>query len=245
MVVILALLIRAWRALRFVNKPMVEKIVFAFFFTQTSLSALIASFSFYKFSEREKLIVLVGVLFSFSCLFNVAQYMALESGQIPLMNFIGSLFEVIFLVIAGFIYDRATQQRLRSIIVVVTLLFLLGWLVNVIFFQTDSITSITKLASSLILLFYCISFYYRLMVDLPAVHLHHLPMFWINSALLLYSAGTVFLWAFVEYVIKVYYDTFVYYWVFNLALFVLQQIVIMVAVFYDLRKLTTPTLEIK
>jgi hypothetical protein len=187
----------------------------------------------------------VGVLFSLSCLFNVGQYIALQTGQNSLINHIGSLFEVVFLVMAGFIYDQATQHKLRSIIVVVTVLFLLGWFVNLLVFQTDAITSASKLASSLIILFYCVSFFYRLMVELPAIHLHRLPMFWINSALLLYSAGTVFLWAFIEYVIKVYYDTFVYYWVFNLALFVLQQIIIMVAVFYDLRKFSAPKLDVR
>jgi hypothetical protein len=145
---------------------------------------------------------------------------------------------------AGIIYDCATNKDLRRTVIIFTVLFLVGSIINLLFFQKQ-IASITKLASNLMLIVYCVAYFFRLMRDLPAIHVHRLPMFWINSAVLLYSAGTVFLFAFIEYVINVYLNKVAAFWLVNLSLFILQQLIIMIAVVYDLKNLNRIKLDLK
>lgn len=189
--------------------------------------------------------VLVGILFSLSCALNLAQLTAYKLNQNKLMNLIGSQYEIVFLVIAGLIYDYATQKKIRKLVIWFTTSFFLLWILNLIFLQKDAVTSFSKLACDIIVLVYCISFFYRLMVDLPAIHLHRLTIFWVTSGFLLYSAGTVFLFAFTEYVIKVYYEDFVNFWILHLTLFILQQIIILIAAVYDIKNLSKSRVEIR
>jgi hypothetical protein len=211
---------------------------------QTILSALIAIFSFYKYRQRDRLMILVGLLFSFSFAFNVFQFLALKFGANITMNIIGDVYEIIFFILAGVIYDCATNQQLRRTIMIFSGLFLIGSIMNLLFGQKD-LASITKLASNLMLLVYCVAYFFKLMRDLPAIHVHRLPMFWINSAFLLYSAGTVFLFAFIEYVINAYADKVASFWLVNLSLFIMQQLIIVFAVAYDLKNLNRIKLDMK
>ncbi|HEY0743627.1 MAG TPA: hypothetical protein VGD40_19305 [Chryseosolibacter sp.] len=213
------------------------EVIFTFFYVQTFLSALIAGFAFYNYRRRDRLMVLVGLLFTFSFLLNVAQLVAYKFGQNVLMNRIGGLYDCVFLVMAGIMFDHATQKKFRTPIAIVTGFFLLLWVFNMLILQKTAVTSITKLACDIIVVVYCVSFFYRLMVELPAVHLHRLTMFWVASGFLLYAAGTIFLFAFTEYVINQLADKFALLWTLNLTLFILQQLFIVVAVINDVKKL--------
>lgn len=188
--------------------------------------------------------ILIGLLFAFSALFNLMQFSALVFGTNLVMNAIGSAYEIVFFVIASLIYNSATNNRFRRAILLLATVFVVGGIVNLIFSPTG-LASVTKLASNLIVIVYCIVYFFQLMRDLPTIHVHRLRMFWINSAFLLYSAGTVFLFAFIQYVIDVHTEKVGILWVTNLSLFIIHQLIIMVAVVYDLRRLDAVNVNLK
>ena len=75
------------------------------------------------------------------------------------------------------------------------------------------------------------------MVELPAQHIHHLPMFWINSAFLFYHAGTFFLFAFTAYIIVVLKNDLLVYWTFHNLLSIIEHMIILIGLYYDLKSL--------
>jgi hypothetical protein len=109
-------------------------------------------------------------------------------------------------------------------------------LFNLVYLQPLTITSYNKLASSIIVLCYAVMFFYALMKDLPEHQLYQLPMFWFNSALLVYHAGTIFLFAFTSYLIEVLSDNLVYYMIFHNLLLVVHHLIFAVGFGYDLKR---------
>jgi hypothetical protein len=223
---------------------MTAEVVIGAAIIQTILSVLIAIFSWYRYRQRDRLMILVGLLFAFSAFFNTLQFTALFIRKNYIMNAIGSVYEIIFFLIASLIYDHVTHRRYRLFILLIASFLALGGMAN-IFFSSIGLASATKLASHLVVVTYCIVYFFQLMRDLPTIHLHRLPMFWINSAFLLYCAGTIFVTAFIEYAIKVHVEKMPIIWLANLSLFILHQVIIMVAVVYDFTRQKSPDLHFK
>ena len=134
------------------------------------------------------------------------------------------------------IYNHATAGKFYKLFSGITVIYLIFGISNFLFFQKTGIASYTKLFSSLIIIFYAIIYFYRLMVELPAVHLHHLPMFWFNSGFLLYYAGSVFLFAFMSYLVHVLNDDLLIYGSFHNVLNIIQEFIIIIGVAFDLRQ---------
>jgi hypothetical protein len=211
--------------------------LFTLFYIQTFLSGTIALLCFYKSSQRSFDSRLIGMLFVLSCAFNLLQLTIFKlSLPFEISNVVGSIYDILFLVMAGVLYDRATKSKYRTLLILLTVLFVVGAVSNLIFIQKTNIASWNKFFISLIVMAYCIVYFYRLMVDLPAVHLQRLPMFWVNSAFLIYTAGTVFAFAFTTYVIDHFLNGYSYLWGVNLALFILQQLLIIVGIGYEIQR---------
>jgi hypothetical protein len=220
--------------------------VFLTFYLQTFLSALIAVTSLYRYSERSIVIKLVGVLFALSFICNLISYsLFFFDYRADLINVPGSVFDSSTIIIATIIYNHLTKSRYKATFLTITLLFLSLALFNLFFFQKVTIASYNLLAGSFIMMVYSIFYFHRLMVEMPTVHLQRLPMFWFNSAFLIYHAGGIFLFAFTEYLITTMNDSFVQFATFRNALFFAQQLIILVGIVYDFKSSNiTPKPEI-
>jgi hypothetical protein len=214
---------------------MSEKTYFFIFYLQTFLSALITVVSFYNFSQRTTLIKLIGVLFAASFICNLAGYLLLVIRAGELVNIPGSLYDCIVVIIGCSIYNHVTKSKYKNVFLSVVVIFLLIALTNLVFLQQLSNASYNKFIGSFILIGFSIYYFFRLMVELPAIHVQRLPMFWINSAFLLYHAGAVVLFAFTDYLINVLKDDLYTYWAFHNILAVVQQVIILIALSYDLK----------
>lgn len=234
------LVITEFRVLRFVLTQqhslmgMTRETYFLVFYLQTFLSALIAIVSFYRFTERNTLVKLIGILFAFSFVCNVLAFLSIIFSIEGVANIPGSAYDVITVLVISVIFNHLTKSKHRVVFFTIASFYCVAALLNLFFLQKEANASYNKLAGSFIVIIYAIYYFYRLMVDLPTVHLHRLPMFWFNSAFLIYHAGTIFLFAFTNYLIEN--NNFALgYWIFHNTLTILQQLIILIGLNYDLR----------
>jgi hypothetical protein len=85
------------------------------------------------------------------------------------------------------------------------------------------------------LIIYSLLYFYVLMRDLPSLYIHQIPMFWFNSGILIFHAGTFFLFSFVSYLVNVRNDDLIAYWSFHNMLSIVERLIIMIGLCYDLK----------
>jgi hypothetical protein len=209
------------------------KIYLNTYFFDTALIALLAGVSFLYYKRRSRLIKLLGWLMVFSFLANgLAFFLPGSVRNIP-----ASVYDFVLVLMLGLLYNNQTNSQHKKYFAFSTIVFFVAGTLNLLLLQQLSISSYNKLFSSFIFITYAIVYFYKLMKDLPEKQVHHLPMFWFNSAFLIYHAGTLFLFAFTSYLINVLKNDLIYYMMFHNALSILHHLIIFVGLFYDLKRL--------
>jgi len=204
--------------------------------SDTALLAIIAVLCLSRSTERKRNdIRLVGLI----CLAGfVSNCLALLFATLRLsgaINIPPSIYDYLFIFLVTILYNDQTSKKHERFLRVIPILYLIFGVVNLFFFQKEQINSYTKFASSLIVITYCAIYFYRMMMDLPTLEVHKLPMFWFNSAFLIYHAGTVFLFAFTSYLIHVLKDNMLIYLSFHNVLSILTHLIMMVGIMYYYR----------
>lgn len=214
---------------------MARDIYFLIFYLQTFLSALIAVVSLYRFSQRNLAVRLIGILFVFSFICNVLAYLLFYYRIAGSQNIPGSLYDIITVLVVSIIFNFITKSKYRLVITTTVVIYSAAALLNLFFLQKLENASYNKLFGSFIIIVYTVYYFYRLIVELPTVHLQRLPMFWFISAFLIFHAGAIFLFAFTDYLVNVLKDNLITYWSFHNLLTILQQLAILVGLSYDLK----------
>jgi hypothetical protein len=153
------------------------------------------------------------------------------------INIPPSIVSIVAPVILFCMFYVAWRRRYGVFVLIVCILQFLFGACNFIFVQKNDINSYTQTASSIPLLLFCVIYFYRLLIDLPAQHLHKHPMFWICTAILIYNAGTLFLSIFTHYLVEVLANDFVLYGNFTLIMAIIQQLVVLIGLWQDLRNI--------
>ncbi len=78
-------------------------------------------------------------------------------------------------------------------------------------------------------------FFYRLMKDLPALEIQRLRMFWINTAILIYFSGNLFLFIFNDYLVSVLKNNLEVYWSFHNLLNIAKNLLFAIGLWQNLR----------
>jgi hypothetical protein len=206
---------------------------------QTILSALVAVMTIIAFRRRQIEVKLIGLTFCVSFLTDLLLYILPLRGK--QVNIPSSIYNMIAFVTLSVLYDTALRGRYRKQFAVIGVLYLLFALANLLFIQKKDISTYSYTASAIIFLFYSILYFYRLMVDLPVQHLHRVPMFWFNAAMLIFNAGTLFLYLFTTYLVEVLHNDLLIYWTFHNIMNVIQLLVVMIGLWQDLRNIKSPS----
>lgn len=198
----------------------------------TALSGLIAILSFLFFKKRTLQIKLLGLNF----LYTVVMYYSLgafdlRGMQVNIPNNIQIL--AAFLTITG-VYYLEFKKRYTWFFVTLCILFTIFWGINIFFIQKMHFNSYTAAISNFIVMAYCIAYFYRLMIDLPARHLQQLPLFWISAALLMQGAAASFLYIFTDYLTRFFFDDVLVYWSIHNSIMILELLIITVGISVDL-----------
>lgn len=202
-------------------------------YLQTVLSGLIAVIALYKYKQRNHVIRLIGILYALSFICNVTSLSFRNTKLIGFINIPGAIFDIAFVIICAIIFNYAFKKKYQLIFISVITLFLIGALLNLILLQKLKIDSFTKFSGSFLIIVFATSYFYRLMIEMPTMHLHRLPMFWFNSGFLLFCSGALFLYAFTDYLIHVLDDDLKLYWSFHNFLFILMDMLMLVGIRYD------------
>jgi hypothetical protein len=206
---------------------------------QSTLSAVIILLSFVPFNKRQMEVRLIGVAFFVSLLGDLAVYFLPLRGKD--VNIPGHVSSLLMFIIFCILFNIALKNKYRTIISGVCIAFCLAAIVNHSFFQKKDINSYNQIASAIIFIVFCILYFYRLLVDLPAQQLHRVPMFWFCTSILIFNAGTLFLSVFTTYLVEVLHNDFLFYGTFTFIMIIIQQLVAMIGLWQDLRNIKSPS----
>lgn len=213
-------------------------------FVQTVLSAVVAVLSFIKFRSRDEIIRLIGFVFLTGALANIAAYLLHRSGTFRgYMNLTSPVSRVITLCLYSCIYYILLGKKNSKVFLGITIAFVFFALFNAFFIQGTSLNSYSKIFYSAIILVYCLLYFYVLMKDLPSLFVHHLPMFWFNSALLIFHAGAFFFFSFQDYLVNVLKNDLLVYGSLHNMWSILMHIIFIIGLWYDLRSLKSGRVE--
>jgi hypothetical protein len=197
---------------------------------QTALSALIAVLILIRFNVRQTYIKLIGLSF----LLGFITHMFVMGLQRQI-NETQSIYGIINYFIIASVYYLVLNKRYGPLFLITGLIFLVFSLYNFFLFQKHELNSYTDGLASFLILLFSIIYFYRLMVELPEVHLHRVPMFWFNSAFLMYRAGALTLFIFRPYLIEVLKVDIIGYWTFHNILSTIEHLLILVGLYYDFK----------
>jgi len=196
---------------------------------------MVAGFAWFKLRARGKLTRLIGLIFCIGSLSSLISYLFASMKWTSLINLPGSIYDLIVIPILSVVYATQNSSKHKFIYVSIALLFLAAGLINLIFIQKESYASYTKLLSSIIVMSYAIIYFFQLIFRIPTAELRKLPMFWFNSAFLVYHAGTIFLFALTPYLINVLKDNMIVYMSFHNILSIVQHLIILTGLYIDLK----------
>ena len=201
---------------------------------QTALFAIGATLSFLKFKVRQYYIVLLGFTLLASVCGDAASFL-LRGIANP--NYGASVYNMVVFPLITAIYYYSVGNRHKNLFVFVSAAVVLFTIVNVLFIQKSSINSYTLIIQSIIIICYSLYYFYWLIRELPTSQLHLLPMFWINSAYILFFSGNLFLFVFTSYLVNVLNNDLLVYWSLHNVLGIIEGLMIIVALWMDLRNI--------
>lgn len=205
---------------------------------QTGLLFLVAFASFYNFRKRSKATKLLGFLYLsgflihiFSLTIQYINFTTIPNGA--LRNLAGSAYDFFLVILGSLIYLDSFNKKYQTQIIIVIVSFCLFGLSNLLFFQKTTNASYNHLLTSVILICYTVIYFYRLMIDLPEKNLYKFPMFWFNTAFLFFHSTTFFIYAFVDYLVKVLNNNLIVYYSIHNIFSIIECILLLIGLYYD------------
>jgi len=130
------------------------------------------------------------------------------------------------------------QEKLKAFLKILFCGYVLFYLVNLIFFQSIFIFNTnSNVVASFILIFLALAYFYKLMHELPSIHVHELPMLWISFAILAYYSGTLFLFLASNYFFRSSNETARMMWILHNLLNITKNILFAIALWHSYRRL--------
>jgi hypothetical protein len=211
-------------------------------YVQTSLSAVVSILALARYRSRSLNVRLIGFIFLASCIANAAAYLFIMSPITrPFINATYPVYLIITMPLFTQIYYNLLHRRHPWRLKTVTWVFITFALINLFFIQKTAGNSYSYFFHSAIMIVYSLSYFHVLIKDVPSLRVHQLPMFWFNSAVLVFHAGVFFLFSFYDYLVHVLKNDLLIYWSFHNVLSILEQILILIGLYHDLTLLkSTP-----
>lgn len=154
-------------------------------------------------------------------------------------NSIGHLYQLFGTAfISVFFYHAIQWPTLKRTFIFINILYFIFSLVNLLFLQKSSLHSYSQTLQSIIILFLCIIFYFKLLKELPTQQIQKLPLFWIVSGFFFSYAGKLVIYAITHYMIAIG-DDFILISIFHVSLTLIAYLIMAVGVWLN-DKQTSP-----
>lgn len=217
------------------NGSMTLELFIGIVIVQIVLVLFASALSVIRFKQRKSYILLIGLCMFVSALGNLSGFCLLALKINP--NYGQSLFHIVELPLICLVYFHAWGKQGARWLIAVNVCYMIFGFANILFIQQASINSYTAIIKEIIILICAIHYFYWLMQKLPSTKLHLLPMFWVNSAWIMLYSGTLFLYVFTAYLVNTLNDNLLVYWSLHNGLTVLEAIIIIYALWMDLRNI--------
>jgi hypothetical protein len=196
------------------------------------LSGLGLLITLIRIRRRRQEIKILGIYFVASLLSLFLTKLLYSLGISP--NYAATAYLLAVFPVISFIYYLAFDKRYGNVLMTVALCFEAFGIINVLLVQRGAINSYTYIVISLIMIVYGLSYFFTLMKEMPTYDLYRLPMFWINSAFMIYFAGNLFLFVFTDYLVDVLNNNLIVYWTIHNVLSIIEVLIFIVAAIVDL-----------
>jgi hypothetical protein len=148
-------------------------------------------------------------------------------------NYVYSITNIVEFILIAIIYHRTTNNSHKNLFTFAALCFVSFAITNLIFIQQGEINSYSLALMSLITMLFALYYFYWLIKELPTSQLQRLPMFWINSAWMIFFSGNLFLFIFTDYLVNVMKDTQLVMWNVHNILKIIEVLMIVIALWID------------
>jgi hypothetical protein len=207
------------------------------YYTQTTLSAIVATVALVRFKTRSIPVRLIGFSFLLSFFCNGLAFALYKTGHAEYVNVPQNFFLILNICIIIGLYYHVLTPNFRGWLFTALAICVPFSFYDFVIQHKSFMNSYFPFTQSMFILTFTILYFYKLLVDMPAIHLNRLPMFWFNSAFLFFHAGTLFLWAFTSYLMHVLNDNMRAYWSFHNGVSILEHIIILIGLFFDFKAL--------
>jgi hypothetical protein len=185
---------------------------------QGILPLLISLIALYRWSQRSSMVKVTSIylfLFGLSHIFIIFFFLILRVNHTN--NIIATFFAIVELLLLLRVFALASpSQFYGKSLKIIAVCFCLLAVLNFLFLQPlQMINSNTLLLSNAILTVLAIHYFFSLLRDMPTQKLLNYPMFWIASSVLIFSAGSFFIYLITEYLVVVVQNDLLYVWTFR------------------------------
>jgi hypothetical protein len=147
---------------------------------------------FIKFKSKPKYLRILGFLVLLSALTDLIALLFHQSISIA-----GNVYNILQFILLCLIFsNHFINIKTRNLLIVLFILFLVFAFINLFFIEGFSMRN-TNLRTVSSISFIILSIYYfkYLLIEQPVDNILEFPMFWVNSAILIYFSGNIFLYA--------------------------------------------------
>jgi hypothetical protein len=184
----------------------------------------------FKSRSIELKLLCIFCIFAF-CLDGLAFFLPRHAND---LNNLFRLVEFYFLLL---IYRNGLNTKSNKFIIsLVGISYTVFFSIELLMASQKQLNSYSITLTSLVFIIFSVRYFYVLMRDLPTAQIQRLPMFWINTAVLTYFAGGLFVFAMRNYLVNTLNDNQTIYWSFHNFLNIGKNLLFAVALWQDLRK---------
>lgn len=135
-------------------------------------------------------------------------------------NVIHAIYGMLEMIFVFFIYQRLFNNRPRTAVVIVVLVFLLAAAVlNLLIGQGTNINSYSFTAQAFIYSVLAVVYFFYLLQHPPVVMIQRFPPFWFNVGVMVYFSGNLILFTLTHYLVHQLKNDLMIYWTFHNVLF--------------------------
>lgn len=98
-----------------------------------------------------------------------------------------------------FFYYAIGWKQLKKYFITINIGYLIFVICNFMWWQKNAINSYSDSLAVILIISFCLVYYYKLLRELPTEDLFHLPLFWIISAMFVGFSGKLVLYSIIEY----------------------------------------------
>ena len=182
-----------------------------------------------KFSHRSNLLKVLWILTFFAFVLDV-----LSASVTSFVNEFGNAYRLPEFILLLCIYYFAFEGKARTAFIIIGLVYVCFFLAGLYLLQGKA-NAISTTVSSLVFIIFSILYFFKLLSHLPTTQIQGLPMFWVNTAVLVYFAGSFFVFLLRNYLIEVLHDNQIVYWSFHNILNILKNLLFAIGLWHGSR----------